>query len=109
MAVEEPRAPAAHRVLARADKAMGNGSGAREHTDPSDSAVVERAAEAAEDLVFSRLEAETVRDLDVTVSFEAGILEVDVYLNAPTADEPEAAVADDAALAARAAVDEMLE
>lgn len=88
---------------------MGNGSGTREGAGHSDSVVVETAAEAAENLVFSRLAHEDVRDLDVTVSFESGILEVDVYLNAPDADEPEAAVADDAALAARAAVDDLLE
>lgn len=100
---------AVHRGPVRADKAMGNGPGTSEGAGHSDSAVVKTAAEAAENLIFSRLAREDVRDLDVTVTFESGILEVDVYLNAPEADEPEAAVADDAALAAQAAVDELLE
>lgn len=83
--------------------------------EPSDEEVVQTAAEAAEGLVFSRYKQSDVRDLDVTVSFEDGILEVDVYLNAPTLEgdgedgddtDPEQ-VADDAALAAREAVDDL--
>jgi hypothetical protein len=35
------------------------------------------------------------------------VLDVDVYVNAPDAEADEATVADDAALAARAAVDEL--
>jgi len=76
---------------------------------PSDEAVVNTASEAAEGLVLSRFKQSDVRDLDVTVTFEDGVLEVDVYLNAPDADselDPEQ-VADDAALAAQAAVDEL--
>ena len=78
-------------------------------TDPSDETVVDTASEAAEGLVLSRFKQSDVRDLDVTVTFEDGVLEVDVYLNAPDADselDPEQ-VADDAALAAQAAVDEL--
>lgn len=78
---------------------------------PSDEAVVETAAAAAENVVFSRLDQSTVADLDVTVTFEDQVLEVDVYLNAPEDDdeaEPEQ-VADDAALAARQAVDDLFE
>jgi hypothetical protein len=107
--VAERLAQAARLARALAGKAMGSGSGSNGDADPSDSAVVKRAAQAAEDLVFSRLAHEDVRDLDVSVSFEAGVLEVDVYLNAPEAAESEATVADDAALAARAAADELLE
>jgi hypothetical protein len=73
--------------------------------EPSDEQVVQTAARAAEDVVFSRYDRSEVEDLDVTVSFEDDVLEVDIYLNAPgSADR----VADDAALAARAAVDDLL-
>ena len=75
--------------------------------EPSDETVVETAADAAEDVIFSRYKQSAVRDLDVTVSFEAGVLEVDVYLNAPADDHDPERVADDAALAARRAVDEL--
>jgi hypothetical protein len=75
--------------------------------DPTDEAVVETAATAAEDVVFSRYDTGTVEDLDVTVSFEDGVLDVDVYVNAPDGRHDEAQVADDAALAAQAAVDEL--
>jgi hypothetical protein len=74
----------------------------------SDERVVETAAEAARDVVFSRFDRSTVEDIDVTVTFEDGILEADVYLNAPEGRNAER-VADDAALAARAAVDDLLE
>ena len=77
--------------------------------DPtSDEAVVAAAVEAAEDVIFSRYSTSEIRDLDVTVHFEDGRLEVDVYLNAPGADDAER-VADDAALAAQSAVDDLLE
>ncbi|MFC7044862.1 DUF3194 domain-containing protein [Halobacteriaceae archaeon GCM10025711] len=74
---------------------------------PTDEAVVETAAEAAEGLVFSRLGRSEVDDLDVTVTFEDGVLEVDVYVDASDADVDLQQVADDAALAARAAVDDL--
>jgi len=74
--------------------------------DPSDDEVVQTAAEAAEGLILSRLSNSDVKDLDVTVSFEDGILDVDVYLNAPDTDNEEQ-VAEDAALAARSAVDDL--
>ncbi|WP_254767695.1 DUF3194 domain-containing protein [Salinilacihabitans rarus] len=77
--------------------------------DPSDEAVVRTAADAAEEVIFSRYKQSTVRDYDVTVVFEDGVLEVDVYLNAPDeagGPDPEV-VADDAALAARRAVDDL--
>ena len=75
--------------------------------DPTDEVVVETAAEAAEGLVFSRLSKSDVSDLDVTVTFEDGILEVDVYLTADDESADEEAVAEDAVLAARSAVDEL--
>jgi hypothetical protein len=77
--------------------------------DPSDDAVVETAAAAAEDLVFSRLDRGDVEDYDVTVSFEEGILEVDVYVEAPEAAADAERVADDAALAASGAVDDLFD
>jgi len=74
---------------------------------PTDETVVQTAADAAETVVFARLDATDIEDLDVTVSFEDDILEVDVYLNAPDAPDADR-VADDAALAARGAVDDLL-
>ncbi len=74
---------------------------------PSDEEVVETAAEAAEGLVFSRLATGDVEDLDITVTFEEGVLDVDVYVHAPDADDDVDQVAEDAALAARAAVDDL--
>lgn len=75
--------------------------------EPTDEEVVEVAAEAAEDVIFSRYKQSEVKDFDVTVTFEDGVLEVDVYLNAPDETENPDAVADDAARAARSAVDEL--
>lgn len=78
--------------------------------EPSDEAVVETAAEAAEGLVLSRLQNSSVADLDITVSFEDGVLDLDVYLN--TTDDAEAdadAVAEEAIEAAESAVDELFE
>jgi hypothetical protein len=74
---------------------------------PDDEAVVEAAVDAAEDVIFSAYARSDIRDLDVTVHFEDAVLEVDVYLNVP--DDEAERVADDAALAARSAVDELLE
>ncbi|MFW5905561.1 MAG: DUF3194 domain-containing protein [archaeon] len=73
----------------------------------TDEKVVETAASAAHELVFSRLASSSVDDLDVTVTFEDGVLEVDVYLLAPDSDVDVEQVADDAALAAQAAVDSL--
>jgi len=74
---------------------------------PSDDEVVRTAARAAEDVIFSRFDTEAVRDFDVGVTFEDGVLEVDVYLDAPDGLADEDRVADDAALAARSAVDDL--
>ena len=78
-----------------------------DESEPDDETVVRTAAEAAEDVVFSRFGRSTVTDLDVTVTFEDGTLEVDVYLDAPDGRADPERVADDAALAARSAVDEL--
>ena len=75
--------------------------------EPSDETVVQTAAEAAENVVFSRLGRSSVEDIDITVTFEDGILEVDVYLNAPDGSGDPDRVADDAALAARGVVDDL--
>jgi len=74
---------------------------------PTDEEVVETAAEAAEGLVLDRLKTSDVDDLDITVTFEDGVLDVDVYVRAPDADADVEQVADDAALAAQAAVDDL--
>ena len=70
--------------------------------------VVRTAADAAESVIFSRFDVDEVDDFDVTVTFEDDVLEVDVYLNAPDGRADADRVADDAALAARAAVDDLL-
>jgi hypothetical protein len=75
--------------------------------EPSDEEVVRTAAEAAEGVVFSRYSQSEVDDLDVTVTFEDGMLEVDVYLNAPSDTRDPAPVPPDAALAAQSAVDDL--
>jgi hypothetical protein len=75
--------------------------------DPDDETVVRTAAEAAEGVVFTHYRQSSVRDLDVTVTFEEGVLEVDVYLNAPDDEADPDAVADEAARTARAAVDDL--
>ncbi|THE62856.1 DUF3194 domain-containing protein [Salinadaptatus halalkaliphilus] len=77
--------------------------------EPTDEAVVQTASDAAEGLVFSRYKQSDVRDCDITVTFEAGVLEVDVYINVPDdVDGPDPEdTADEAALAARDAVDDL--
>ncbi|WP_293032545.1 DUF3194 domain-containing protein [Natronococcus sp.] len=75
--------------------------------EPTDEEVVQTASDAAKGLIFSRYKQSDVRDYDVTVVFEDGVLEVDVYLNAPEQEADPERVADDAALAAREAVDEL--
>jgi hypothetical protein len=76
-------------------------------SDPTAEEVVETASDAAEGFVLSRYKQSDVRDLDVTATFEDGTLEVDVYLNVD--DDAAEQVAEDAALAARAAVDDLFE
>ncbi|WP_306056876.1 DUF3194 domain-containing protein [Natronococcus wangiae] len=75
--------------------------------EPTDEEIVQTASDAAEGLIFSRYKQSDVRDYDVTVTFKDGVLEVDVYLNAPEDEADPERVADDAALAAREAVDEL--
>ena len=83
-------------------------SGKRSDDDPSDTEVVNTAAEAAEGIVFKHYDQSTVTDLDVTVTFEDGVLDVDVYLNVPDDAEPDPdTVARKAAETAGDAVDEL--
>lgn len=87
------------------DDAVATDSG-----DPDDDEVVRTAADAAEGIVFKHYDQSTVTDLDVTVAFEAGVLDVDVYLNAPADAGPDPdAVAREAAETAGDAVDELFD
>ncbi|ELZ91904.1 hypothetical protein C440_16369 [Haloferax mucosum ATCC BAA-1512] len=74
---------------------------------PTDEEVVQAAAEAAEGLIFARFKQSRVTDFDVTVTFEDGVLDVDVYINAPDDAEDADAVAEEAAKTAQEAVDEL--
>ncbi|ERG99491.1 MAG: protein of unknown function (DUF3194) [Haloquadratum sp. J07HQX50] len=75
---------------------------------PTAETVVNTAAEAAEGVIFSRYRQSTVRDIDITVTFENQILDVDIYLNVPEEASPEAdAVIEDAITAAESAVDDL--
>jgi hypothetical protein len=76
---------------------------------PTDAEVVETAADAAENVIFSRCDRSAVTDFDITVAFEDDVLEVDVYLNVDDETTDEQQVADDAALAARSAVDDLFD
>jgi hypothetical protein len=73
-----------------------------------DKTVVETAAAAAEKVIFSRYDRAEIRDIDVTVTYEEYQLEIDVYLDAPDDTHDPDQVADDAVLAARGAVDDLL-
>ena len=84
------------------------GGGAESDDEPGDEEVVRTAAEAAEGVVFAHYDQSAVTDLDVTVTFENGVLDVDVYLNAPDDPDPDA-VAREAAETAGEAVDELFE
>ena len=76
--------------------------------EPTDEAVVETASDAAEGVILSRYRQSEIRDFDVTVRFEDGRLEVDVYLNVPEASDSDPdAVVQEAVDAAEAAVDEL--
>lgn len=75
---------------------------------PTDADIVEAAAAAAEGVILERYRQSELRDLDVTVQFTDGVLDVDVYLNPPAdADEDPEAVVEAAVEAAEAAVDDL--
>lgn len=76
-------------------------------TEPSDETVVQTAAEAAEAVIFDRVERDELADYDVTVVFEDKQLEVDVYVHAPDSPVSTEQLTEDAATAAREAVDEL--
>ena len=76
--------------------------------EPTEEAIVETASDAAEGVILSRYKQSDVTDMDVTVRFESGTLDVDVYLNAPDDPDPES-VAQEAVEAAEAAVDELFD
>lgn len=75
--------------------------------DPAADEVVDVASTAAEDVVLSRFSKSDLDDYDVTVTFEDGMLEVDVYVRAAKEGADEDQVAEDAALAAQSAVDDL--
>jgi hypothetical protein len=85
-----------------------DGSTADSAQEVDDATVVETAVEAAESVIFSRYDRSAIADVDVNITFEDDILEVDVYLDAPEGREDPEQVAEDAALAARSAVDDLL-
>lgn len=77
---------------------------------PSDTDVVQTASDAAEGVIFSRYKQSVVKDVDVSVTFEDGMLDIDIYLNVPdsaASDADPEQVTEDAALAAQAAVDDL--
>jgi hypothetical protein len=76
--------------------------------EPTEEAVVEAASDAAEGVILSRYKQSDVTDMDVTVQFESGTLDIDIYLNAPDEPDPEAVV-QEAIDAAEAAVDELFD
>ncbi|GAB3414509.1 DUF3194 domain-containing protein [Haloparvum alkalitolerans] len=84
-------------------------SGGDPSDDPTDEEVVTTAAAAAEGVVFKHYDQSAVTDLDVTVTFEDGVLDVDVYLNAPDEEHDPDAVAQEAVEAATDAVDELFD
>ncbi|MFB6110364.1 MAG: DUF3194 domain-containing protein [Halodesulfurarchaeum sp.] len=71
--------------------------------------VVETASEAAHEYVFTQLSKSSVSDIDVTVSFEEGVLEVEVSIVAPEVEADLEQIADEAARTAGAAVDDLFE
>ncbi|PSP76806.1 DUF3194 domain-containing protein [Halobacteriales archaeon QS_3_64_16] len=77
--------------------------------EPTDEEIVETAAKAAEGFVLSQYKQSRITDLDVTVEFSGGTLDVDVYLNAPAEpDDPDPdRVVEQAVEAATEAVDEL--
>ena len=75
--------------------------------EPTADEVVDVASSAAEDVVLARVSKSDLDDVDVTVTFEDGVLDVDVYVRAADDRTDEDQVAEDAALAAQSAVDDL--
>ena len=77
---------------------------------PTDEEIVQTAASAAEGVILDRYKQSELTDFDVTVSFEDGVLDIDVYVNPPEDAGGDAdTVADAAARAAGDAVDDLFE
>jgi hypothetical protein len=77
--------------------------------DTTDAAVAEAAADAARGVVLDAYKQSRLVDLDVTVQFTDGVLEVDVYVNPPDDADPDPeVVVEEAVAAAEAAVDDAL-
>jgi hypothetical protein len=75
---------------------------------PTDEEVVTTAAAAAEGVVLDRYKQSRIDDLDLTVTFEDGVLEIDLYVDPPDgADADPDAVVDAAVAAAEDAVDDL--
>ena len=81
-----------------------------EASEPTDQTVVETAANAAEGVILARFANSDIKDIDITVTFDDGILDVDVYLTTTAGAAADAdAVATEAVEAAEAAVDKLFE
>lgn len=79
-------------------------------TDPTDEDVVEVASSAAEGIILDRYSTSALRDFDVTIRFESGTLDIDIYINPPAdSDHDPEEVIEEAITAAEAAVDELFE
>ncbi|MFW6384165.1 MAG: DUF3194 domain-containing protein [Halodesulfurarchaeum sp.] len=76
---------------------------------PDPETVVETASQAVHGYIFSRLSKSDVEDLDVTVSFEERVLEVDVSIVAPATDADLDQIVEDASRIAGEAVEDLLE
>lgn len=73
----------------------------------SEEVVVEKTTAAAEDVIFSRCDPSTLEDIDITIRYTEGRLDIDIYLDGDS-DELQQ-IAEDAALAARRVADELIE
>lgn len=78
-----------------------------EGDDPTDEEVVRVASEAAEGVVLDSYRQSALVDMDVTVTFEDGVLDVDVYVNPPEEGPDADAVVERAVAAATDAVDDL--
>ncbi|MFC3957284.1 DUF3194 domain-containing protein [Halovivax cerinus] len=87
------------------EPASPDAESAASSVEPDDETIVNAAADAAEGVIFDRYKQSSVRDVDITVTFEDGVLGVDVYLDAPEGETDPETVADEAARAAQDAVD----
>ncbi len=102
--------PAAHNRPVTGGDGPGRPDRSETSHSPTDETVVEAASDAAEGVILSRYKQSELRDFDVTVRFEDGVLDVDVYVNPPEGAEIGAEeVAAEAVEAAEAAVDDLFD